>query len=177
MYTSIFLKSGRKREMTEFVSDDGKDLKVQDVHYTCSRCEKKRMAFGIFVSYGSKLIFCSQKCVKKSKDMIASFMEKSMCCQCKDKLINANCSMITKFSHASFTEFAFHCSLECHGKTRKNLEGYQGTKLLAKCSCGKDMETANKEHKKCARCKIKLYCCRDCQVKDWPEHKKECKES
>ena len=31
-----------------------------------------------------------------------------------------------------------------------------------------------KQFKKCSRCKLEDYCCRDCQRKDWPEHKQNC---
>ncbi|GFH60312.1 hypothetical protein CTEN210_16788 [Chaetoceros tenuissimus] len=27
---------------------------------------------------------------------------------------------------------------------------------------------------RCTRCKVQFYCSRDCQVKDWPRHKKQC---
>lgn len=32
------------------------------------------------------------------------------------------------------------------------------------------------DRSKCARCKTVWYCSRACQLKDWPEHKTECKE-
>lgn len=30
-------------------------------------------------------------------------------------------------------------------------------------------------HKVCSKCKIAVYCCKECQVKDWPDHKHFCK--
>lgn len=41
-----------------------------------------------------------------------------------------------------------------------------------KCNaCGKKIL----KRKVCKRCNIATYCSKECQVKDWPEHKKECK--
>mmetsp|Transcript_13101 Transcript_13101/g.31978 ORF Transcript_13101/g.31978 Transcript_13101/m.31978 type:complete len:180 (-) Transcript_13101:21-560(-) len=32
-----------------------------------------------------------------------------------------------------------------------------------------------KQFKNCSRCQLEDYCCRDCQIKHWPEHKQNCK--
>lgn len=43
-------------------------------------------------------------------------------------------------------------------------------KSKRKCFCDKDAT------KHCGKCKAKWYCSADCQKKNWPEHKKTCKE-
>jgi len=43
------------------------------------------------------------------------------------------------------------------------------------CSaCGENPQTSGKILKKCASCKTSMYCSRECQVADWPTHKKSC---
>ncbi len=39
-------------------------------------------------------------------------------------------------------------------------------------SCG----TSGANFSRCARCRTAIYCSRDCQTKDWPNHKTICKQ-
>ena len=32
-------------------------------------------------------------------------------------------------------------------------------------------------HRKCGKCSVMLYCCKDCQIQDWPQHKLTCHRS
>lgn len=43
-----------------------------------------------------------------------------------------------------------------------------------RCSYCDIEETDSVTLSKCNRCKVQFYCSRDCQVKDWPRHKKQC---
>jgi len=42
--------------------------------------------------------------------------------------------------------------------------------------CGQWEELGKPRYQKCGKCKVKYYCSRECQVGDWKEHKKLCKE-
>ena len=42
-------------------------------------------------------------------------------------------------------------------------------------SCGSKTDKNGKALSRCARCKLRSYCSKDCQKKHWPEHKAECK--
>ena len=173
----VFFKLKNIR-MTEFTVNDGGcgvDMKV--FVCPCSRCEKKRMCFQIFRGATNNLIFCSQKCVKKSTDKIKTFMQNAVCCQCEKKLSDPNCAMISKSQHSGTILNILHCSVECNALSRRQISNSKSTKLTAKCVCDKEMQISEKEHKKCGKCKTKLYCSRECQIKDWPDHKKDCKES
>ena len=47
------------------------------------------------------------------------------------------------------------------------------TPKLGECkTCEKQMERSHLQL--CSKCKVAQYCCRDCQVKDWPVHKMDC---
>ena len=52
-------------------------------------------------------------------------------------------------------------------KLRENVSEY-------KCNVCLKAPTNEKSLLRCSRCKVVRYCGRDCQVADWPQHKKEC---
>jgi len=50
------------------------------------------------------------------------------------------------------------------------------TKMQCSSYSCKNVETHVRDFKVCAKCKLKYYCCRECQVQHWSDgHKKECK--
>ena len=176
--------------MTEFkCSIDGLGEFVQ----TCSKCDKQRPVIRAMGSADLAINFCSKRCFKKSPKLIAKFRKLAKCKLCKNKPADPKYDLTINFpkirnespeglAHPSTRGVLItsaHCSLECNEKYRREMQVHtdDNIKFTAKCTCGKEMETLNKDHKKCARCKTKLYCSRECQVQDWPSHKKECKES
>lgn len=42
------------------------------------------------------------------------------------------------------------------------------------CACGKRTLKPQQDFRRCSRCKIAMYCSHECQVADWPKHKKIC---
>lgn len=49
------------------------------------------------------------------------------------------------------------------------------SKIVFKNQCYQCFNSGNSPMNLCAKCKKAIYCCRDCQVKDWPLHKEFCK--
>ncbi|KDR68103.1 hypothetical protein GALMADRAFT_257343 [Galerina marginata CBS 339.88] len=47
------------------------------------------------------------------------------------------------------------------------------TKPTACFTCNQNPDS-NKEYQRCAKCRVVVYCSRECQKKDWPNHKKAC---
>jgi hypothetical protein len=47
--------------------------------------------------------------------------------------------------------------------------------ITAKCHVPSCFSSSQRDLKLCSRCKIVSYCSRECQMKDWPDHKKHCK--
>jgi len=163
--------------MTEFkCSIDGLGEFVQ----LCSKCDKQRPVIRAMGSADLAVNFCSKRCFKKSPKLIVKFRKLAKCKLCKNKPADSRYDLTINFPKIeNLLITSAHCSLECNEKYRREMQVHtdDNVKFTAKCACGKEMETLNKDHKKCARCKTKLYCSRDCQVKDWPSHKKECKEN
>ncbi|KZT52921.1 hypothetical protein CALCODRAFT_68617 [Calocera cornea HHB12733] len=56
--------------------------------------------------------------------------------------------------------------------------GRSGGALFRACDggCGKRERVHTKKLNRCSKCKIAVYCGRDCQLADWPNHKPKCKE-
>lgn len=71
------------------------------------------------------------------------------------------------------------CSASRNNKNqsdKKKTSGCEGdSNIVAECSsCKRRMEKNGENIFKYCPCKLKLYCCKPCQVLDWKEHKKEC---
>jgi len=58
----------------------------------------------------------------------------------------------------------------------KKLYTEGGDKYECKHFGCRNKETANAKHKKCGKCGIVNYCSRECQITDWPQHKKGCRQ-
>jgi hypothetical protein len=54
-----------------------------------------------------------------------------------------------------------------------NFKRFDPTRVM--CHVNTCWTTSQKDLKLCSRCKIVSYCSRECQLKDWPDHKKHCK--
>ena len=48
---------------------------------------------------------------------------------------------------------------------------------LSNCACCQARENQKKRFKACGACKMVFYCCKDCQVKNWNDHKTFCKKN
>ena len=48
---------------------------------------------------------------------------------------------------------------------------------LANCACCHKRENQNIRFKTCAGCQMVFYCCKECQVSNWPRHKTFCKQN
>ena len=68
----------------------------------------------------------------------------------------------------------FRKRVSCKCLKKMHLEARKTIPKLGMCWC-----CCNKEHERsalfvCSRCKVQQYCSRECQVKAWPEHKRQC---
>jgi hypothetical protein len=61
------------------------------------------------------------------------------------------------------------------GRAREHVKGCQ--RPLANCGLCHKRENPNNRFKCCAGCKMVYYCCRECQVKQWDNHKSFCKKN
>jgi MYND finger len=66
----------------------------------------------------------------------------------------------------------FSCKGICNTYIKKGLDTLTGLHNFSECSqCSRPIHRPLQ----CSRCKDKVYCNRDCQIKNWPQHKKTCK--
>jgi hypothetical protein len=72
--------------------------------------------------------------------------------------------------------YSFWSSMEEYGELRRYIDTETARINAPKCKlCGKAEDPAHGiVLKNCANCKVKLYCSRDCQAKDWATHKLTC---
>ena len=78
----------------------------------------------------------------------------------------------TKGTVRRLTKRSKKCPFKAYliARMKKRLKGRSQKEISKGCQvCGK------KTDKCCSRCKKALYCSRECQLKDWPGHKKVCK--
>lgn len=60
-------------------------------------------------------------------------------------------------------------------RERATAQGLGGAALLHACHACSRQETADTKFAACSRCKCTFYCSRECQRKDWKNHKVECR--
>jgi hypothetical protein len=63
------------------------------------------------------------------------------------------------------------CSKKCEKRNRKEMVAESASYVCE--NCGKKESTMSR----CSKCGIARYCSRECQVKNWPEHKRKCVKS
>mmetsp|Transcript_21478 Transcript_21478/g.54140 ORF Transcript_21478/g.54140 Transcript_21478/m.54140 type:complete len:115 (+) Transcript_21478:599-943(+) len=68
--------------------------------------------------------------------------------------------------HVQMAQLVYECRVEVEGKDEMAV-----FKKIIECfNCGQ----TSKKLQKCGHCGIAFYCCRECQVTDWPKHKLSC---
>jgi hypothetical protein len=90
----------------------------------------------------------------------------SLCCICHKKFVDVYYTLHNFHEGKKIAITAMLCSRKCSRQARKKLIGPQLCMY-----CFKPGATMH-----CARCKTDKYCSRECQVADWPVHKKICKQ-
>ncbi len=107
------------------------------------------------------------------------------CCVCGKKTTTYRDFTSMKCIHTATSYFLPECeSSECsnivmciQSQLRKqNKIRNNGTPLIYECvECGKMSKPGEPKYQVCGGCKLTNYCSRECQVKNWPVHKKLCK--
>ena len=144
---------------------------AQDVCSVCSKGGAKRCS-------GCKLQFyCSKECQQndwKNHKTVCKLHQTSL------NQIQNVCSICAKEGAKRCTKCKaqFYCSKECQQKDWKNHkvlcnELNQMSMSLAKDVCS---VCSREGARRCSRCKLKYYCSRECQNKDWKSHKAICEE-
>ena len=140
----------------------------------CSVCGNYRELLLRICSKDDTFCVCSKECFLKAETSLNTFSQEAKC-DCGN---DANELYTTYFQMyeiiISEIRIKYFCSAACEKTDRKKLTK-DGTKLLASCICGKIMNSNKKQHKKCGGCEVEFYCSKECQKKDWAEHKKVCK--
>lgn len=110
-------------------------------------------------------------CTRCPDKFNTAYKDKIFCIICSNLVTSDQFSFVFTIKDNTNTVFIANCSEKCMSKAVKKCKKDKELGLEFKCPCGKK----DKEMKKCGRCKKIYYCSKECQIKDWQNHKSECK--
>lgn len=153
-------------------------ISEEDATLTCLSCNKKCAVPYRMYSSGHEtdtfckvIIFCSKECHSAREKDVSEFENNALCLVCKEK---SNPDF--KLDFDSRISYYFCRYKHMMSYMEKDFKKHNLGDVNVFCSfCSKVMKRADKEHKKCGRCEMEIYCSKGCQVAHWPEHKKNCK--
>jgi hypothetical protein len=106
-------------------------------------------------------------------------IENKYCVHCSGKITNDNYIIRSGIFNPKdenpvirISILIYTCSEKCKLDKMKSMRKETETRMICKV-CGNCCENM----KKCSKCKKTYYCSRECQINDWPEHKKICNEN
>lgn len=87
------------------------------------------------------------------------------------KIIECHVKMFVEMDENDIVAMAKRLSEAYNVELMAEIEEHQKNPEISTRHCG----SCNKEaEKKCSRCEVAFYCSRDCQIKDWENHKEKC---
>ncbi|GFH61291.1 hypothetical protein CTEN210_17767 [Chaetoceros tenuissimus] len=92
--------------------------------------------------------------------------------ECQVKLWKTHKSVCKKTSNADSKKEQSSANKEAKAEGKKNLQHRKDTQFCDNCS--KTDTDVGFKVRVCSRCKSAYYCSRECQVEDWPKHKRIC---
>jgi hypothetical protein len=135
----------------------------------CTNCGKNEANEGIFA--GDNTFYLCDKCPKKLPN--GTDVKCHFCKGYLNKGDGFEYSMMKAIVDGELCQYIImFCSVPCLKSYKANLNNRENTSVL---NLGTLCRVCNKLSSKCCcRCKQAYYCSKECQMKDWLEHKKYC---